>query len=276
MGHSFAALQNACGQSQRAGKLGRVCEQEPARNCKGLSHAAVSAHSHAHCHVTTEIPKTQIRKLRSIRLARTGWKGWKGRHRRPAASFLQPCPTSLHIGETVTGTWQTLMSDTTFALSITRVRKIEGTPCQVLVTCFMRCSYLPFALSSLKSACPLRVDRVEGNFVYCAAWPSKPNCNPLMPRVLDQALGCPMQTASSGVGLVGDNSASKPYQVALRLEQVLSLHCVTKPTQLTMPPLPRSKPSKVPFCFVLSCCSRIALLAAMQRFTCSDLVTRAR
>ena len=160
MGHSFAALQNACGQSQRAGKLGRVCEQEPARNCKGLSHAAVSAHSHAHCHVAAEMPKAQIRKLRSIRLARTGWKGWKRRHKRPAASFLQPCPTSLHIGETVTGTWQALMSDTTFALSITHVRKIEGTPCQVLVTCFMRCSYLPFTLASLKSACPQRVDRV--------------------------------------------------------------------------------------------------------------------
>jgi len=167
MGHSFAALQNACGQSQRAGKLGRVCEQEPARNCKGLSHAAVSAHSHAHCHVTTEIPKTQIRKLRSIRLARTGWKGWKGRHRRPAASFLQPCPTSLHIGETVTGTWQTLMSDTTFALSITHVRKIEGTPCQVLVTCFLRCSYLPFALASLKSACPQRVAKGRMRLMTC-------------------------------------------------------------------------------------------------------------
>ncbi|CAJ1460602.1 unnamed protein product [Effrenium voratum] len=65
-----------------------------------------------------------------------------------------------HRNETVTGTWQTLMSDTTFALSITHVRKIEGTPCQVLVTCFMRCRYLPFALASLKSACPQRVDRV--------------------------------------------------------------------------------------------------------------------
>ena len=65
-----------------------------------------------------------------------------------------------HRNETVTGTWQTLMSDTTFVLSITHVRKIEGTPCQVLVTCFMRCRYLPFALASLKSACPQRVDRV--------------------------------------------------------------------------------------------------------------------